>query len=101
MRIIGSIETNGNQYQTIWATLSWIENQLDDHGGSKALAVRDGAGANHAIIARNAKLAEVEEALRQLRHLGIKDSHLCDLFGYKGPMKGLGQHVKELVSNMR
>ena len=101
MRIIGSIETGGIQYQAVWATLSWIENQLEDHGGAKALAVRDGAGANHAIIARNAKLAEVEEALRRLRQIGIKDSHLCDLFGYKGSMKGLRQHVKQLVSNMR
>ncbi|MDP9174291.1 MAG: hypothetical protein M3O30_10565 [Planctomycetota bacterium] len=100
MRVIGSVEIKGMEYQSIWAALSWINNELDGRSGSKALTVRDSEQQNQTIIPRNAKLASVETSLRYLRGLGFKDSQLCELFNYKGNVKRLSQHIKELVSSL-
>jgi hypothetical protein len=98
MRDIGSAEVGGTEYRAVWATLAWIDRAA--HPGSAALAitVRGEDGTNEAIIRRNAKLADVEAALRHLRALGFKDAQLSQLFAHKG--KGLAQHVKVLVSRL-
>jgi hypothetical protein len=97
MRIIGSIEVSGIQYQSIWGSLSSLNNQPP--GSANALVVRTG-DENKSLIPRNAKLAEVQASLRHLRTLGLNDSHLSKLFGYKGHKSGLPQHIKVLVSRL-
>ena len=99
MRVIGSVEAGGVQYQAIWASLSWI-NDNPAAGSAKALTVRAADGRNETIIARNAKLAEVENSLRHLRSLGLKDSQLSQLFKCKGKSE-LSQQVKVLASSLR
>jgi hypothetical protein len=100
MRVINSVEFGGVEYQAIWASLSWIDESLEKNA-SMALAVRTNEGVNEAIIARNAKLAEVEASLRALREIGLGDPQLSQLFNYKGKPQGLSQHVKMLVSSLR
>jgi hypothetical protein len=99
MRVINSVEFGGVEYQSIWASLSWLESR--ENNASMALAVRSGEGVNATIIPRNAKLAEVEASLRALRDIGLGDSQLSQLFNYKGKPSGLAQHVKMLVSSLR
>src|ERR1019366_902844 len=99
MRVVSSVESGGVEYQSIWASLSWIEK---GHGNSAmALTVRNGEGINETIIHRNAKLAEVEASLHVLRGLGLSDLQLSQLFNHKGKSSGLAQHVKVLVANLR
>jgi hypothetical protein len=100
MRVISSIEFDGIEYQTIWASLAWIKDDRAGRGSGKALTVRSSDGTNQVIVHRNAKLADVEAALRRLRGLGLPDSHVGKLFNYKGDAKGLAQHVKVLVSSL-
>jgi hypothetical protein len=100
MRVISSVEFGGMEYQSIWASLSWIDESRENNV-SMALAIRTGEGVNEAIIPRNAKLAEVEASLIVLRELGLGDSQLSQLFNYKGKPHGLAQHVKRLVSSLR
>ena len=100
MRIINSVDSNGVEYQSIWASLSWID-KSNGKTSAMALAVRDGEGANQTIIPRNAKLADVQSSLRHLRSLGIDDRKLSELFNHKGNASGLAQHVKALVANLR
>jgi hypothetical protein len=97
MRVIGSVESGGVEYEAIWASLSLI-NDDEEAGSVKALAVRDGEGANQTVIRRNAPLAQVEESLRQLRRLGLNDSDLQRLFNCKGAK--LSQQIKRLVSSL-
>jgi hypothetical protein len=99
MRVISSVEFGGMEYQSIWASLSWLDSSQNN--ASMALAVRDAKGTDVAIIPRNAKLAEVEASLSILRNLGLGDSRLAKLFNYKGSPRGLAQHVKVLVSSLR
>jgi len=98
MRVVGSVEVSGVWYQAVWGSLSSIDNQ--ESGSGKALAVRGDEGRNETIIRHNAKLADVQASLRRLRSLGLNDSQLSRLFGYKGDKKGLPQHVKVLVSRL-
>jgi hypothetical protein len=99
MREIGSAEVGGSKYRAIWATLGWIDRAAHPGSAALALAVRGDGDANEAVIRRNAKLADVEQAIRHLRGLGFKDAQLSQLFAHKG--KGLAQHVKVLVSRLR
>lgn len=81
MRVIGSVQVGGVEYQAIWATLSSItDGDIGAMDSRRALAIRNEAGDMQAIIHRNAKLADVEQALRRLRSLGLKDAHLAELF---------------------
>jgi hypothetical protein len=100
MRVVNSIEFGGVEYQAIWASLSWIN---DDPAGSAAMAlvIRSGDGQNETTIHRNARLADVQASLRHLRGLGLKDSFLGQLFNYKGDKNGLAKHVRTLVSSLR
>ncbi|MGD0464995.1 MAG: hypothetical protein ABSB74_21130 [Tepidisphaeraceae bacterium] len=98
MRVIGSVEVRGVVYEAVWGSLSSIENQ--EVGSGKALAVRGDDGRNETVIRHNAKLAEVQASLRHLRSLGLNDSQLSRLFGYKGDKRGLPQYVKVLVSRL-
>ncbi|MGD0770653.1 MAG: hypothetical protein ABSB42_20920 [Tepidisphaeraceae bacterium] len=98
MRVIGSVEVGGVGYQAIWGSLSSIDNQEARSG--KALAVRGDEGRNETLIRHNATLAEVQASLRHLRSLGLNDSQLSRLFGYKGDRRGLPQYVKVLVSRL-
>ena len=97
MRVINSVEVGGVEYQSIWASLSYINGS----GSGFALAIRNGDGANETVIPRNASLADVETSLRHLRGLGFKDAPLSRLFNHKGNSSGLAQHVKVLVANLR
>ena len=101
MRVIGSVECGGVEYQAIWASLSSINDDLVGQNAARALAIRNSEGQNQTVIHRNAKLADVETSLRHLRGLGLKDSQLSRLFNYKGNSNGLAQHVKMLVSSLR
>lgn len=98
MRVIGSVEVGGVEYQAVWGSLSSIDNQKA--GSGNALVVRGDEGRIETIIRRNARLADVQASLRHLRSLGLNDSHLSRLFGYKGHKSGLPQHVKVLVSRL-
>ncbi|MGD0464644.1 MAG: hypothetical protein ABSB74_19340 [Tepidisphaeraceae bacterium] len=98
MRVVGSVEVGGVWYQAVWGSLSSIDNQ--EIGSGKALVVRGDEGRNETIIRRNAKLAEVQVSLRHLRSLGLNDSQLSRLFGYKGDKRGLPPYVKVLVSRL-
>ncbi|MDB5294769.1 MAG: hypothetical protein JWO31_752 [Phycisphaerales bacterium] len=98
MREIGEAKVGGTAYRAVWATLGWIDPAAHPGSAAPALAVRSNDGRNEAVIRRNAKLADVEAALRQLRGLGLKDAQLSGLFAHKG--KGLAQHVKVLVSRL-
>jgi len=100
MRVISSVESGGVDYQSIWASLSWIDKSYGN-SSAKALTVRSSEGTNETIIHRNAKLADVESSLHTLRGLGLKESQLSQLFNHKGKASGLAQHVKVLVSNLR
>jgi len=100
MRVISSVKSGGVEYQSIWASLSWIDKSYRNTS-ALALAVRSGDGTNETIIPRNAKLAEVESSLHVLRGLGLGDSQLSQLFNHKGNPSGLAQHVKVLVSSLR
>ena len=100
MRVISSVESGGVEYQSIWASLAWIDKSYGN-SSAKALTVRSGEGTNETIIHRNAKLADVESSLQNLRGLGLKDSQLSQLFNHQGKGAGLAQHVKVLVSNLR
>ena len=99
MRVISFVEFDGVEYQAIWAART----RVDNSSGSAAmvLAVRTAQEVNQAIIPRNAKLAEVESALNQLRGLGLGEPQLARLFNFKGQTSKLPQHVKELVSSLR
>ena len=100
MRVLNSLEFGGIEYRSIWASLSWIDKS---RGGSSAMAltIRSGQETNEAIIHRNATLADVESSLCTLRALGLGDSQLSRLFNHKGNGRGLAQHVKVLVANLR
>jgi hypothetical protein len=98
MRVVGSVEVGGVWYQAVWGSLSSIDNQKT--GSGNALAVRGDEGRNETVIRRNARLADVQTSLRHLRGLGLNDSQLSRLFGYKGHKSGLPQHIKVLVSRL-
>jgi len=98
MRVVGSVEVSGVWYQAVWGSWPSIDNQ--ETGSRKALVVRGDKERNETVIRRNAKLAEVLASLRRLRSLGLNDSQLNRLFGYKGEKKGLPQYVKVLVSRL-
>ncbi len=97
MRTIGSANSSGIEYEAIWASLSFI-NDDQTAGSSKALAVRTQDGVNQTVISRNATLAQVESSLRHLRRLGLTDSALHRLFNCKGA--NLPQQIKRLVSSL-
>lgn len=101
MRLIGSSQRGNKEYQAIWATLSWINGDMDAANSKKALVVREIAGENIALINRNAKYAEVKESIAQLRSTGLEGAQLHQLFNYKGNGDGLCRHVKMLVSSLR
>jgi hypothetical protein len=98
MRVIGSVEVGGVWYQAVWGSLSSIDNQ--GVGSGNALAVRGAEGKNETVIRRNARLADVQGLLRHLRGIGLNDSQLGRLFGYRGHKSGLPQHIKVLVSRL-
>ena len=100
MRVIASVRSRGVEYQSIWASLSWID-EAKETSAAMALSVRSGPGTNEAIIRRNAKLPDVESALGALRALGLKDAQLSELFNHKGSPSRLAHHVKMLVSNLK
>jgi hypothetical protein len=100
VRVISSVKSGGVEYQAIWASLSWIDKSCGN-SSAMGLTIRTGEGTNETIIHRNAKLADVESSLRELRGLGLKDAQLSELFNHKGKGSGLAQHVKVLVSNLR
>ena len=100
MRVISSVKSGGVEYQSIWASLSWID-KAKGTTGAMALSVRNAEGTNETIIHRNAKLADVKSSLNALRALGLKDSQLSQLFNHKGKGSGLAQHVKMLVANLK
>jgi len=98
MRVIGSVEAGGVRYRAVWGPLSSIDNQKP--GSGNALAVRRDEGRNETIVRRNARLADVQASLRYLRSLGLNDSQLSRLFGYKGHKSGSPQQIKMLVSRL-
>ena len=100
MRVISSVDSNGIEYQSVWASLSSIDKSHADTS-AMALVIRSGEATNETIIHRNARLADVQASLRQLRGLGIEDKKLSQLFNHKGKFSGLAQHVKALVANLR
>ena len=100
MRVISSIQFDGVEYLAVWAPLKAIDRACGT-SAAMVLAIRDGEGANKAIIPRNAKLADVQASLHHLRGLGLGESQLAELFNHKGKPAGLAQHVKVLVANLR
>ena len=101
MRVIGSVEVRGVEYEGIWGRLPSTKNDPSDAGSANVLFVRNSDGANETFIHRNAKLAEIETSLRHLRKVGLKDPQLCQLFNFIGNSRGLAHHIKMLMSNLR
>ena len=92
MRVFSTLEFDGVEYQALWASLARIDPSFGS-SASMALAVRSGDGTNLAVIHRNAKLAEVESSLDDLRGLGLGEQQLARLFKFRGKGSGLAQHV--------
>lgn len=98
MRTLSTVSALGETYESVWAIRGKIDPAAPTAGGW-VVAVRRADGAPLAVIRRNATMAEVEVALKALRDIGLSDAELSALFNHRG--KGLPQHIKELVANLR
>lgn len=98
MRTLSTVYAQGETYESVWAIRGKVDPAAPTAGGW-VVAVRKADGPPLAVIRRNAPLAEVEAALKVLRDIGLSDADLSALFNHRG--KGLPQHIKELVANLR